>query len=304
LLRMPRAKVIYVSSTPIDPVIIDYYLHLLPGITGYHARERLTLISCYDTTAIPLTEKILQRPRLIERIKNAIPAGNVAHIACFNTTALERTLSVHLGIPIYGCNPSIIYLGTKSGSRRVFMQAEVRIPPGAENLTGYQDIVHAVAALKEMHPEIKKAVIKLNDGFSGEGNAILKYPENLTGKAMHNWLHHNLRDAIKPVAKDLSTEKFLEKFVLMEGIVEAFIEGDIKTSPSVQCRINPRGEVDIISTHDQVLTGDSGQIFVGAHFPADEAYRTAIAVMAKSIATILKNEGVLGRFSIDIMPLK
>ncbi|MEO6541100.1 MAG: hypothetical protein ABIN74_08930, partial [Ferruginibacter sp.] len=32
LLRMPRANVIYVSSVPIDPVIIDYYLHLLPGI--------------------------------------------------------------------------------------------------------------------------------------------------------------------------------------------------------------------------------------------------------------------------------
>ena len=44
LLRMPRAHVIYISSMPIDPVIIDYYLHLLPGITGYHARERLTLI--------------------------------------------------------------------------------------------------------------------------------------------------------------------------------------------------------------------------------------------------------------------
>jgi PGM1 C-terminal domain len=304
LLRMPRAKVIYVSSTPIDPVIIDYYLHLLPGITGYHARERLTLISCYDTAAIPLTEKILQRPRLIERIKNAIPAGNVAHIACFNTTALERTLSVHLGIPIYGCDPSLIYLGTKSGSRRVFMQAAVPIPPGAENLTGYEDMVHAVAALKEMHPQIKRAVIKLNDGFSGEGNAILKYPENITGKALHNWLHDNLRDEIKPVAKDLSTEKFLEKFVLMEGIVEAFIEGDIKTSPSVQCRINPRGEVDIISTHDQVLTGDTGQIFVGAHFPADEAYRNAIANMGKSIATILKNEGVLGRFSIDFISVK
>ena len=88
LLRMPRANVIYVSSMPVDPVIIDYYLHLLPGITGYHARERLTLIPCYDASPIPLTKKILQRPRLIERIKKAIPAGNVAHIACFNTTGL------------------------------------------------------------------------------------------------------------------------------------------------------------------------------------------------------------------------
>ena len=304
LLRMPRANVIYVSSIAIDPVIIDYYLHLLPGITGYHARERLTLISCYDTSAIPLTEKILQRPRLIERIKKAIPAGNVAHIACFNTTGLERSLSVQLGIPIYGCNPSLVYMGTKSGSRRIFMQAGVDTPAGAENLASYDDIVHAVAGLKEMYPNLKKAVVKLNDGFSGDGNAIFKYPENLSGKILHDWIDCNLCDALKPVAKDLSTDMFMEKFVLMEGIVEAFVEGDTKASPSVQCRINPRGEVDVISTHDQVLTGDTGQIFVGAHFPANEAYRAEIAAKAKAIAEVLKNEGVLGRFSIDFISVK
>ncbi len=304
LLRMPRANVVYVSSMPIDPVIIDYYLHLLPGITGYHARERLTLVSCYDSTAIPLTEKILERPRLIERIKKAIPAGNVAHIACFNTTPLERTLSVCLDIPIYGCDPSLIYLGTKSGSRRAFMQAGISIPAGAENLTGSQDIAHALAALKDMHPHLKKAVIKLNDGFSGEGNALFKYPENLCGKELHSWLHNNLPAALEPVASELSPSAFMEKFVLMEGIVEAFVEGDIKTSPSVQCRINPKGEVDVISTHDQVLAGEGEQIFVGAHFPANESYRAEIAAMAKSIAVILRNEGVLGRFSIDFISVK
>ena len=34
LLRMPRTRVIYVSSTPISDIIIDYYLHLLPGVPG------------------------------------------------------------------------------------------------------------------------------------------------------------------------------------------------------------------------------------------------------------------------------
>src|SRR5436190_13524442 len=42
LLRLPRTKVIYVTSQTIDPVIIDYYLHMLPGTTGYHALQRLT----------------------------------------------------------------------------------------------------------------------------------------------------------------------------------------------------------------------------------------------------------------------
>ena len=56
----------------------------------------------------------------------------------------------------------------------------------------------------------------------------------------------------------------------MGGIVEAFIEGDHKVSPSVQFRIDPLGEVELISTHDQVLGGESNQIFIGAHFPCDE----------------------------------
>lgn len=304
LLRMPRTNVVYVSSMPIDPVIIDYYLHLLPGITGFHARERLTLLSCYDCSSTPLTEKILQRPRLIERIKQSVHAGHVAHIACFNTTAYERTLAVRLGLPIYGCDPSLIYLGTKSGSRRLFMKAGATIPAGVENLQSYDDIVHAVAGLKDMYPNLKKAVIKLNDGFSGDGNAILKYPEHISKKEMYDWIHHNLYKSIIPVAKDLSMKMFLEKFELMQGIVEEFVEGDVKTSPSVQCRINPLGEVDIISTHDQVLGGESGQVFLGAHFPADAAYRVEIAQIGKAIAGELKKAGVMGRFSIDFVSVK
>jgi len=46
LLRMPRTRVIYLTSTPINESIIDYYLHLLPGVPSQHARNRLTLLSC------------------------------------------------------------------------------------------------------------------------------------------------------------------------------------------------------------------------------------------------------------------
>ena len=304
LLRMPRTHVVYVSSMPIDPVIIDYYLHLLPGITGYHARQRLTLLSCYDATKVSLTQKILARPRLIERIKEALPAGHVAHIACFNTTGYERTLSVKLGVPIYGCDPSLMHWGTKSGSRKAFLKAGIPMPPGAEELKTYDDIVHAVAALKDMHPHIKKAVIKLNDGFSGEGNALITYPEHIDKKGLFNWIHHNLDKKIEPVAEGLSVQAYLEKFYDMGGIVEAFIEGVHKKSPSVQCRVNPLGEVDIISTHDQLLSGINEQVFVGAHFPADESYRTEVGAMGKLIARELQRTGVLGRFSIDFISVK
>lgn len=304
LLRMPCTHITYVSSMPIDPIIIDYYIHLLPGITGFHARERLTMLSCYDASSISLTEKILHRKRLMERIKHSIQPGHVAHIACFNTTHFERTLSVMLGLPIYGCDPSLIHLGTKSGSRRLFLKAGIPMPPGAENLYSYEEIVHAVAALKDMYPALKMAVIKMNDGFSGDGNAIIKYPELENTRELYDWIHHNLYKEIIPVAKDISIAVFLEKFAQMGGIVEAFVEGETKASPSAQCRINPLGEVDLISTHDQVLGGESQQVFLGAHFPAHEGYRIQIGEFAKTIANALKQEGVLGRFSIDFISVK
>ena len=102
----------------------------------------------------------------------------------------------------------------------------------------------------------------------------------------------------------MSIEIFLEKFQEMGGIAEAFIEGDTKASPSVQCRITPLGEVEIISTHDQILGGESGQQFIGALFPCNDCYHTQITEFAKTIAEELKKKGILGRFSIDFISVK
>ena len=38
LLRKPRARIIYLSSMPILPDIVDYYMSLLPGVIPSHAR--------------------------------------------------------------------------------------------------------------------------------------------------------------------------------------------------------------------------------------------------------------------------
>ncbi|HMP86797.1 MAG TPA: hypothetical protein PKE63_05930, partial [Lacibacter sp.] len=130
LLHMPRTHITYVTSVPIDPVIVDYYLHLLPGITGYHARQRITLLSCFDASPVSLTEKILARPRLIERIKSSIPSGHPAHIAFFNITDKEKELAVQLDLPLYGPVPQLNSLGSKTGSRRIFRECGILMPDG------------------------------------------------------------------------------------------------------------------------------------------------------------------------------
>ncbi len=304
LLRMPRTQIIYVTSLPVDPAIIDYYLHLLPGITGYHARQRLTLLSCFDASAKSLTKKILDRPRLMQRIKNSIAKDSPAHITCFNVTELERLLSVKLNIPLYGCDPDLNFLGTKSGSRKIFKTCGIDLPDVFEDVKNKQQVIDCLTALKQRHPGLQKAVIKMNDGFSGEGNAVFKYTDATVDETLQQWITDHLYTNLTIVAENVTADLFFKKFELMEGIVEVFIEGNIKTSPSVQCRINPLGKIDILSTHDQLLGGEDGQVFLGATFPANIEYAPALGTMGYAIAKELKQHGVLGRFGIDFMSVK
>jgi hypothetical protein len=106
------------------------------------------------------------------------------------------------------------------------------------------------------------------------------------------------------VADDLAVDVFLTKFREMGGIVEAFVEGDVKESPSVQCRIEPDGSYHVVSTHDQVLGGDTGQVFLGAYFPAQPQYAAAIGKMGAKVADVLQQRGVIGRFAIDFISVK
>lgn len=304
LLRMPLTKLVYITSMPVADIIIDYYLHLLPGITGHHARKRLTLINCFDASVKPLTQKILDRPRLIERIREQITDKSNTHLTCYNITALEKTLAVQLGIPLFGTDPDRFYEGSKSGARKTFRECGVHMADGFEDLNTKEDIITALIELKKKHPALRKAVLKMNDGFSGDGNAMFRYPSLEEGQVPEQAIGAALTENTTPVASDLNKDMFFEKFNEMGGIVEEFLDGEVKTSPSVQCVINPNKTIDIVSTHDQLLGGDDGQIFIGAVFPADPAYSASLAEEGKKVAEALIAKGALGRFAIDFLSIQ
>ena len=100
LLRQPRLRMIYVTSLPIAPEIIEYYLALLPGVIPSHARSRLTLVSVNDASPRSLSEKLLDRPRVLARIGALIPNRSRSHLVPYNTTELERDVALSLGIPM------------------------------------------------------------------------------------------------------------------------------------------------------------------------------------------------------------
>lgn len=259
------------------------------------------MISCYDSSNKPLVQKILDRPRLVKAIKQLLTDPASCHLTCYNITAQEKTLAVHLGIPLFGTDPDKFYEGSKSGSRKTFRAAGVKLPDGFEDLRTKEEIIHALATLKKRYPSMRKAVVKMNDGFSGDGNAIYRYPDMVNDEACEKNIANSLSANLKPVSGDVSELLFFEKFHEMGGIVEEFLEGDIKMSPSVQIVINPNHTIDIVSTHDQLLGGDEGQIFIGAVFPADKIYSVSLAKAGRKIAEHMITKGVMGRFAIDFI---
>jgi hypothetical protein len=295
-LRNPRAHMVYVTSEPVHPDIIDYLLQHLLGVPANHARGRLTMLCAHDSSPRPLTEKILERPRLIERIRVAVRTPERAYLSVFNSTPLERKLAVLLGIPLNGVDPALTSLGTKSGSRQVFREAGVAHPAGFEDLTDEASAIEALGELRRIRPGIRRAVIKLNDGFSGEGNAIFRYPRPKSRQALQAAMAR-----LEFVASGEEREGFFRKFGLAGGIVEEFLEGTESRSPSAQLRISPDGQVMPLSTHDQLLGGPGGQIFLGCRFPADESYRAEIQAAGIRIGEVLASRGVVSRYGVDFL---
>ena len=120
LLRQPMLTLVYVTSSPIADEIVEYYLGLLPGVVPSQARRRLQLVSVGDASTRPLSQKVLDRPRVLRRIRELIPDRSVSHLIPYTTTELERDVAISLGIPMYGADPRHLALGTKSGCRKLF----------------------------------------------------------------------------------------------------------------------------------------------------------------------------------------
>lgn len=295
-LRNPRARMVFVTSQPVHPMILEYYFQFMAGTPASHARARLTLLCAYDSSPRPLTEKILERPRLLQRIRAGIEDPSRAYLTVFNSTPLERRLAVLLGIPLNGVDPELAHLGSKSGSRKVFREAGVDLPEGTEDLRTESEVVGALLDLRKRRPGLKRAVLKLNDSFSGEGNALFRYPEGEGRSAICEAL-----EGLEFSVPAATPAPYFDKFARMGGIVEEFLDAPEKTSPSAQLRIGPRGEVVTISTHDQILGGSSGQVFLGCSFPAHDEYRLKVQDAGLRIGGVLARYGVVSRFGVDFI---
>ena len=267
------------------------------------------LLSTDDASFKPLSQKILERPRLVERIRKALRPQK-SYMVCFNTTILEQELSLQLSVPLLASSPDLLYWGSKSGSREIFAECNIAHPDGTPQVWNSEDLVAAISQLWQRHPSLSKMVIKLNEGFSGEGNALLDLraiqdyaPGQASGTERSQAINQHLEN-LNFAAEGETWANFSKSITKLGAIVEVFITGEIKRSPSVQGYITPDGEVKILSTHDQILGGADKQIYLGCRFPGDGDYRLQLQELGEKVGYALASKGALERFGVDFVAVK
>ncbi|MEU7896810.1 peptide ligase PGM1-related protein [Nonomuraea sp. NPDC049152] len=277
-LRAPGISVVYLSSTPIDQEIVDYYFSFLPDPDD--AARRLHLITVNDPHSQPLTRTLLDRPEVIDRVRSVI--GDDAWLVPFVMSELEEQLAASLNVPIYGPATSLAYYGSKSGAREIGTEAGVPMARGFGDLYTMSQIEDAVLSLPG-----ERVMVKLNDGYSGLGNAIV--PKD-------DWTRTEFS-----AGADETWTGFAAKLAERGGVVEEFIEHRPLYYPSALARITPGGHYDVVATHDQVL---DGPVYQGCTFPARIEYRQEVSASATKIAKLLAERGVVGLFGMDFFAMK
>ena len=295
-LRNPHARVVFVTSQPLPPPVVDYYLQFLAGIPASHAAARLTLLSAYDGSPRPLTAKILERPRLVQRIRDAVPARERAYLTVLRSTPLERRLAVALDLPLNAADPEMERLCSKSGARRIFAEAGVPTAAGAEGLRDEDDVVDALAGLRAARPAMRHALLKLDASFWDVGHGAVAVP---AGRPSKDALRRAVRALDPPRGEPV--ESFLARFARCGGVLEERVEGRERADASVQLRINPLGKVFLTSSHDELPDGPSPLRCRGCAFPADDAYRLRIQEEGMKAARALAGHGLVSRVSVEFL---
>jgi hypothetical protein len=281
-------EMVYLSTEAPDDEVLNYLTSLLPADDRTDVRSRFTHIPIPDHSPRSVAAKILDRPDLIEQLK-AMISGRPAFIEPWNVTGFETDFAARLGIPINGTSPELWPLGFKSSGRRLFMKAGVPVPYGREDVRTVDDVLTAISEIRAARPNARGVVIKHDESGAGDGNAVIRFSDlDMTSDSKRA-----LRERIEGLP-----EWYL-KDLLAGGIVEELVSGEKFSSPSAQVDIMPDGVVKVLATHEQILGGETGQVFMGCSFPAAPAYASELAAHGRVVGKQLADMGTLGRFSLD-----
>jgi hypothetical protein len=291
LLNRIDCDFIFVCSLAPDPEVLAYYRELVSPDVADRMERRIHPVSVDDPSTRSLAEKLLDRPDLIAAIRDLV-GGRTAVIEPWNVTEHEVAVAVALDVPINGTAPDLRPSAFKSAGRKLFHRTGVPVPLGREDVHSVDDVAAAAEWIRASRPEVGAVVLKHDDSGAGDGNAVVHLRDDSGAP----------RDPHELLADIAALPQwFLDDLAEGGGVVEEMVVGDSLRSPSVQLDVLPGGGVRVLATHDQVLGGSNGQVYLGCRFPADPAYAADLATHGAAVGRELAARGCAGRAGVDFM---
>lgn len=285
LARVPGSRMIFVTSSRPSQQVVDYYLSLLPRRRRRDVLSRLQFLEVPDPRPLSVTAKLLERPDLVAELRHLV-RGRVAYIDPWNVTEDESRLAHLLGLPLNGTPSQLWSLGFKSSGRRILRAVGVPVPFGFEDVRSAADVVSAVEEIAHQRPGASAVVVKTDNSGAGDGNRVVRLvgpAAAVARSALAGW------------------EPWYHDDLARGAVVEELLEAPYTAFPSVQVNIDPTagGEVEVVSTHEQVVGGPTGHVYQGCIFPADPAYAAQLADHGSAVGRLLAEHGAVGRLAVD-----
>ena len=291
MLNRIDTDIVFVCSIDPGPEVLTYYRSIVAPDVAARMSAKVHIVAVDDPSPRPLAEKLLDRPDLLAEVRRLV-GGRTAVIEPWNVTEPEVAVALELGLPINGSAPDLRAEAFKSAGRRLFHRAGVPVPLGREDVHRVDDVAAAAEWIRASRPGVGAVVIKHDDSGAGDGNFVLALRDESGAD----------RDPHEVLADVAALPGwFLDDLAAGGGVVEEMVVGDQLRSPSVQVDLVPGGDVRVLATHDQVLGGHNGQVYLGCRFPADRAYAADLARHGDAVGRELLARGCVGRIGVDFM---
>ena len=329
----PNVDVIYISPIDLDADIKLYYAKLLTmgvsadGETIKEADKKVTFIvpeyvTGFSGVNLSLSSLLLYSSKTMKRLQGLV-AGRECVIIPGVMGEADLELSDKLDVPILGTAPKVIEaLTSKSGAKRLFMEADVNIPPSQFDIYSEDQIFEYLSVLIVNNLSVRRWVFKIDSEFDARGTAYCDIVSHLScykwalRQAKHYGEKWSKRWAQEPTISKIFTElpqilhnhlnvinttlypsieTFISAFTKSGGIVEAWPNAGDITCITVDMLIDPTGNVEIKNTGDQIRATEFQTWALSS--PQTSINPTRLHLDCFSIAKCAFKKGVIGYIS-------
>ncbi|XP_068169967.1 IQ motif-containing protein H isoform X2 [Antennarius striatus] len=324
-----NVEVIYVCPQHLGEDILHYYTSLLKCDEATDRRFVILTpeaVDYFPTHNMCLSTLLKYSPHTLKRIGNLIQGkqayivGGVAHVD-------DLAVADELGVPVLAPEPAIAQLySTKSGGRRIFIGAEVDVPPGQGDIYSINQLHEALAELMTQNMHVQRWLFKMDSEHGGRGTAycdichlscynwaLQEYhhygPELWKAKWIQEpvllryfdeipeWLTHNARPAKTSCYPNWAC--FLKTFLRQGGVVEAYPPSDSITCLTVDLLLEPGGQVTMLSCGDQLQ--DSCQLkALGSTVPQTSVNPENLLSICMRVGEACLQRLIVGYISVDL----